>query len=138
MKYITHHRFKGLAMCGEVLNLPFGTELTKAGELLMTEDGKRVCCVFSDNGVRHFAVNDDGRGLERGRLTYAIAFGTRRRRCGRGSYRFSDKERELLARDWGRFLRQDAESVLFNDEFFAAPVEELERVAGALGIRVRR
>ena len=27
MKYITHHRFKELALCGERLNIPYGTEL---------------------------------------------------------------------------------------------------------------
>ena len=138
MKYITHHRFRGLALCGEELNLPYGTELTVEGDFLMTADGKCVCCVSSDNGQRHFAVNDDGQGLERGRLTYAIAFGTGRRRCGNSGYRFSDKEREMLIRDWGRFLRQDTDFILFNDDFFAAPVEELERIACGLGIRIRR
>ena len=138
MKYITHHRFKGLAMCGEELNLPYGTELTAAGNVLVTGDGKSVCCRTSENALRHFAVNEDGQGLERGALTYAIAFGTRRRRCENGVYRFSDKEREMLVRDWGRFLRQDVDFILFNDEFFTAQRWELERLAAALDIKIGR
>lgn len=135
MKYIVHRRFKGLAMCGETLNLPYGTELTVAGNFLVTAEGKAVCCINSENGHRHFAPDDDGKGLYRGALTYAIAYGTRRRRCRDGVYRFDHKERELLARDWGRFLQQDVDFILFNDEFFKAQTEELERLADALKIR---
>ena len=138
MKYITHHRFRGLAVCGDVLNIPYGTELTAEGDFLMTAEGKSVCCISSENGQRHFVLNDDGKGLERGALTYAIAFGTRRRRCGNGAYRFDHREREMLVRDWGHFLRRDVDFILFNDEFFTAQTEELERLAAALDIRIRR
>ena len=128
-KYITHHRYKKMALCGERLNLPYGTELNAANNLIATLDGKAVCFSASDNAKRHFACNDDGRGLERGALTYALAYGER---TGGNGFRFSDGEQKLLARDWGHFLRQDVDVILFNEDFFAADVDELEKLADAL------
>ncbi len=72
MKYITHKRFKALALCGERLNLPYGTELIADGDILTTLDGKAVCSCISENAKLHFARNDDGHGQERGRLTAVI------------------------------------------------------------------
>ena len=78
MKYITHHRFKELALCGSQLNIPYGTELECVGETLITPEGKAVCYRRSESGKKHFARNDDGRGLERGRLTHALAYSNRK------------------------------------------------------------
>lgn len=98
MKYITHHRFKELALCGSQLNIPYGTELECVGETLITPEGKAVCYRRSESGKKHFARNDDGRGLERGRLTHALAYSNRK--AGNG-FRFSKEEAEILGRDWG-------------------------------------
>ena len=139
MKYITHNRFKGLAACGQQLNLPYGTELETAGDFLITGDGRPVCYGTSETAKRHFARNDDGQGLARGALTWAIAYRERRRRCGDGAvFRFSEGEQALLVREWGHFLRTDVETILFNEDFFAAEVPELQRLADALHITPRR
>lgn len=139
MKFITHHRYKELAACGERLNIPYGTELETEGNFIVTPEGKAVCYWTSENAKKHFSVNDDGRGLERGRLTYAIAYSERRRQSAEGAvYRFSDEERETLERDWAKFLRQDLDVILFNEDFFAAEPEELKRLADAIKIKVRR
>lgn len=135
MKYITHHRYKELALCGERLNIPYGTELTVDGYCLLTPEGKAVCYYTSENAKRHFARNDDGRGLERGALTYAIAYS--RRDAGNG-FRFSDEEAEMLTQEWSHFLRTDLDVILFNEDFFRASPEELQRLADALKIKVRR
>lgn len=139
MKYITHNRFKKLAACGETLNIPYGTELGTAGEFIITPEGKPICFATSENAKMHFARNDDGQGLERGKLTWAIAY-SQRVRCGSNGrqQRFTDQEIELLERDWAHFLRQDVEVILFNEQFFAAKVPELKRLADALHIKVRR
>ena len=134
MRYITHHRFKGLALCGEQLNLPYGTELERRGETLFTADGRAVCYHRSENAKRHFARDDDGRGLERGRLTHAIAYSSRN--AGNG-FRFSEEEAETLARDWRHFLREGLDFIVFNDSFFTAEPEELQRLAKATHIKVR-
>lgn len=49
MKFITHHRYKELALCGERLNIPYGTELETDGETITTADGKAVCYWTSEN-----------------------------------------------------------------------------------------
>lgn len=138
MKFIVHHRFKGIAACGEKLNIPYGTELDTAGDFIITPDGKAICFQTSENAKLHFARNDDGQGLERGALTWAIAYSERRRESKAGIYRFSDEEREMLQRDWPHFLREDCEFILFNEAFFAAPIEELQKLADALNIKIRR
>ena len=92
MNYVTHHRYKELALCGERLNIPYGTELHTEGYSLVLPDGREVCYSTSENAKKHFARNDDGRGLERGALTYAIAYSNRERYSAEGRrQRFSDE-----------------------------------------------
>ena len=134
MKYVTHHRFKELALCGERLNIPYGTELDTEGYSIVMSDGRAICYSTSENAKKHFARNDDGRGLERGALTYAIAYS--RRDAGNG-FRFSEEEAEILTRDWGHFMRPDVDVILFNEDFFAAEPEELQKLAAALKIKTR-
>lgn len=134
MKYVTHHRFKELALCDERLNIPYGTELDTEGYSIVMPDGRAICYSTSENAKKHFARNDDGRGLERGALTYAIAYS--RRDAGNG-FRFSEEEAEILTRDWGHFLRPDVDVILFNEDFFAAEPEELQKLAAALKIKTR-
>ena len=134
MKYVTHHRFKELALCGERLNIPYGTELDTEGYSIVMPDGRAICYSTSENAKKHFSRNDDGRGLERGALTYAIAYS--RRDAGNG-FRFSEAEAEILTRDWGHFLRPDVDVILLNEDFFAAEPEELQKLAAALKIKTR-
>ncbi len=140
MNYITHHRYKREGACGQRLNIPYGTELPQIGPFIAMPDGRGVCFATSEEAKLHFARNDDGRGLERGALTYAIAYSTRVR-YGIGpdgrkrQQRFTDEEIEMLERDWKHFLRDDVDVVLFNQTFFDAEPEELRRLARALNIK---
>lgn len=139
MKYITHNRFKRLAACGETLNIPYGTELETVGNFIVSPKGKLICCTTSENAKMHFARNDDGQGLERGKLTWAIAYSRRVRTSPNGrQQRFAEAEIKLLEERWAHFLRQDVEAILFNEDFFAAAVGELQQLADALHIKVRR
>ena len=131
MEYIVHRRFKKVSMIGERLNLPYGTVvMADDNGVIRTADGVPICYAASENAKMYFARNDDGNGLERGKLTYAIAYAPRN-----SKFRFTDAERRMLSRDWQRFLRSDTDTILFNDDFFAADVGELRRLAGALNIR---
>lgn len=139
MKYITHNRFKKLAACGETLNIPYGTELETAGNFIVTPEGKPICYTTSENAKMHFARNDDGQGLRRGKLTWAIAYSQRVRTGPNGrQQRFTEQEIKLLEEKWAHFLRQDVEVILFNEDFFAAAVGELQQLADALHIKARR
>ena len=135
MKYITHHRFKGKTACGEMLNIPYGTELDTVGDFIVTLDGKPICYATSENAKRHFARNDDQCGLERGKLTFAIAYASRKKSKG---FRFSESEAKMLEQEWSHFLHKDVDTILFNENFFNAKPEELQRLANALNIKVRR
>ena len=83
------------------------------------------------------ARNDDGRGLERGKVSWAIAYSRRERRSddGRHRQRFTDREIEMLEREWSRYLVPDAETILFNHAFFEAEPEELLPLARARNIK---
>ena len=131
MEYITHRRFKQTAICGSV-NLRYGAKLLESGGMLMLHDGRLVCFASSENGHMYFALNDDGMGLERGSLTYAIAYAPRKDMKG---YRFTEAERNLLTEKYNHWLRQDANTILFNNAFFAAPVDELRELAKKLNIK---
>lgn len=128
MRYVVHHRYKDAGMCGEVLNLPYGTELT-CGEdgRIRTMDGKEICYATSENAKIHFSRDDDGEGLRRGQMTHAIAYDSRERHGADGRLqRFTDEELDVLHRDYERWLRQDVSTVIFNQDFFDADVAEIE------------
>ncbi len=135
MKYVAHHRYKGLDAGGKLVNIRCGTEFETVGDFIATPEGRGICFASSEVAHQYFAVNDDGRGLERGALTHAIAYS--RRNSGNG-FRFSDSEIEMLERSWGHWLRRDADTIIFNEDFFAAQPEGLRRLADALKIKIRR
>lgn len=133
MTYITHRPFNGIAASGRKMEIPYGSEFSVIANWIATPQGEAICSIHSENAKRCFAVNDDGCGLERGALTWAIAYEPRQ---GQKGFRFSDSEIELLEKDYGRWLR-DTEFILFNDDFFAASVPELQKLADALNIKPR-
>ena len=139
MKLVVHHRYRGLDAAGKRMNVRYGTELVTVGDFIATTEGRRICFTTSDVAHRYFAANDDGRGLERGVLIHAIAYSNRTREWPDGSiHRFSEAEVEMLEREWGHWLRQDVDTILFNNDFFAAQPEDLQRLADALKIKIRR
>lgn len=123
MNYIVHTRFKGNAVCGSV-NLPAMTEVQVEGNVVYY-DGIPLCALTSDNGKRHFARNDDGNGMERGKLTRSIY------------NRLAKRDEQYQAR-WDKvwadpvcqpYKRADhADYWLWNRAFFDAPIEDLRHI----------
>lgn len=70
MKYIVYKRFKDKALCGEI-NIPALTECEERNGVIFLKN-KPLCFITSENAHSHFAINDDGKGLERGRFTRNI------------------------------------------------------------------
>ncbi len=139
MFYISHRRFRGKSLTGKRLNLPYGTRLETHGDFLVAPGGELVCYKTSEIAKLYFARDDDGRGLERGALTYAIAYSRRVRYSEDGrQQRFTDEEIRMLRNRWGRFLRPHQDVILFNEDFFAAEPEVLQELADALKIKIRR
>ena len=120
-----------MAIGGKWVNLPYGTELEVIAGCIDTPEGMAVCYSTSEDAKRHFACNDDGRGLERGALSWAIAYARRPRQ-------FTEAQIDLLERDWSQFLRKDVDTILFNEAFFVAPPEQLQQLAAALHIKTGR
>lgn len=135
MNYIVHRRFKGKALCGEFLNIPYGTELILDGDFLKTKDNKLICAVNSENAKIHFSDNTDGKGLLRGKLTYAIAY-SKKGMTPDGGFRFTEKQRNIIIRHYQRFLNPEHDFIIFNNKFFSASVDELKEMAAELKITV--
>ena len=133
-EYIAHERYSGKDMNENEILIRRGKRLYRQGSPLYGDvlfyDGRPVCIWRSLIAKQHFARNDDGLGLERGKLTYAIAYAPR----GDGSSRFTDAEIETLRRDWGQYLKPLDDVLLFNDEFFELPPDVLKQIAAAVNI----
>lgn len=131
MRYIVHHRLKEKLLCGYV-NLPYGTVLTRKDNYFLYYYNEKICTVTSQIAKEHISRDDDGRGLDRGRLTYAIAF----KSTNNPGFKFTDKQREIIIKKYSHFIRDDCDYIIFNDKFFDADVEDLEKMAEDLNIKI--
>ena len=116
-----------MGLCGYRLNIPRGTKLIEENAVIKTEKGENICYTTSENAKRYFSRNEDGCGLERGEITYKIAFSQKRK-----EYRFSEKEIKLLIDKWKKFIKSDCDYILFNDDFFNANILELRQMESEL------
>lgn len=123
MIYIAHKRFKGNAICGAV-NLPYGTEVQSINGVLFAND-KPICADHSQNAYDHFARNDDGSGLERGKLTQEIQKRLAKR-DGAYQKRWDKVWDDELCQKYKRPEHDDY--WLWNYDFFNAPIEELRYI----------
>lgn len=132
MQYITHHPFKGKALSGEDVDIPYGTTFDTIGRFIVYDDKKVLCKITSLNAHQYFARNDDGQGLLRGRITHAIAYD---RLTEMGGFYFTDAQQELLNGKWSRFIIPDSTMILFNHAFFNARIVDLKEMIKDLGIQ---
>jgi hypothetical protein len=130
MQYICYKRFKGKTLSQDYANIPYGTKYETIGGFLC-DNCKPMMTTTCYNCHQHFSRNDDGQGLRRGKLAYAIAYAPRG-----DKYRFSEEEIAMLTRDYQRFLKP-TETILFNNDFFNAEISELEELAKRLNINVK-
>ena len=124
MKYICFRRFREKALCGEV-NIPYGTKLVETN-IVISYYGNPICYTKSQNAYDYFARNDDGKGLERGKLTAEIIKLLNNRNDG--------KYQDRWDRIWGdlsllKYKRPEHDDYwLWNYDFFNASIEELSRI----------
>ena len=111
-------------MCGEV-NIPYGTKLDEINNVI-SYCGNPICYTTSQNAYDYFARNDDGKGLERGKLTEEIINLLNNRKDG--------KYQDRWDRIWGdlsllKYKRPEHDDYwLWNYDFFNASIEELNRI----------
>ena len=124
MDYICFNRFKQNALCGEV-NIRYGAKLDEANNVI-SYCGNPICYIKSQNAYDYFARNDDGKGLERGKLTAEIIKLLNNRKDG--------KYQDRWDRIWGdlsllKYKRPEHDDYwLWNCDFFNASIEELNRI----------
>ena len=124
MDYICFNRFKQKALCGEV-NIPYGAKLDEVNNVI-SYCGNPICYIKSQNAYDYFARNDDGKGLERGKLTAEIIKLLNNRKDGKYQNRWD--------RIWGdlsllKYKRPEHDDYwLWNYDFFNASIEELNRI----------
>lgn len=124
MKYICHKEYKKMGASGDIYNFKREIELNTIGDFIAYEN-KAVCSVRSADAYMYFARNDDDKGLERGKLTYAIAFSQRKPNKA-NKFRFTPEERDMLYLEYPHFLKTELYFIVFNYDFFNAEIEELQ------------
>lgn len=128
--YIVNKRAKIQGIEGYV-NLPYGTEVSAEGQFIYYQ-GKRICAVTSSNAHTFFSQNDDGNGLQRGRLVRAIK-NTLERRGVNYQKRWNKVWEDPLCQKYRRSEHEDF--WLWNHDFYNASVDDLKYIANLVGAK---
>ena len=125
--YIVRRRARFLSICGPV-NLPYGTEVSSDGAFL-TVNGEKLCSITSQNAYDFFSRNDDGHGLERGKLVQDIRSTLERRDA-----KYQSRWDRLWADEGANKLRrtEHEDYWLWSYAFYNADVNELRRISRLL------
>ena len=121
--YIVRRRARFLSICGPV-NLPYGTEVYSDGAFI-TVNGEKLCSITSQNAYDFFSRNDDGHGLERGKLVHDIRCTLERRDA-----KYQSRWDRLWADEGANKLRRTEHDDywLWSYAFYNADVNELRRI----------
>ncbi len=135
MEYVTIKRFKGKGIGGE-FNIPYGKTLELRPDGMLYYDDLPVCVARSFASHQHFACNYDGKGLRRGSLSHSIVEFLSPKNFDSPQDR--DKAWEAVWEDdWVQKYRREehADFWLWNNDFYHAPIEDLERIAELIGMK---
>ena len=123
MRYIVTRRFRCNAICGPV-NLPHGTAASSDGAFL-TVNAEKLCSITSQNAYDFFSRNDDGHGLERGKLVEEIT-SRMEKRDAKHQARWDALWADAVA---NRLRRQDhADFWIWGQAFYQADIRDLEHI----------
>ena len=131
-RYIARKRARFSAF-GVPVNIPWGTPL-EVRDRFMYFGEQPLCTVTSDIAYAYFTQDDDGRGLERGKLLEAILARLRPKNewddCQPRWNRILD---DSLCQKYRRPEHEDY--WIWNYDFFNAPVEDLRHIANLIGAK---
>ena len=130
MEYICHKPYRGKCAAGNKHFFKKGSKLECVNGWLIKER-EAICHTNSELAHMHFARNDDGQGFRRGELTHLIAYSDRKPNEDNG-FRFTPEECDMIENEYGKWVKQEAETLLFNNDFFNAEIGELEELANKL------
>lgn len=131
MLYVTVKRAKFNGISGPV-NLPYGTQV-ECENGFIRKDGNKICRITSHNAHEFFSPDDDGNGLERGKLVQAIKK-TLENRDTEYQARWDKVWEDGLCQKYKRIEHEDF--WLWNHEFFCAPMCDLWHIARLLGANI--
>ena len=120
MEYIVHKRFKGNTLSG-YKNIP-ALSICEAKNGIIFYDEKPICVEKSENGHTFFARNDDGLGLERGKLISKI------KQILNNSKNKKKWEKIWEDKKCQQYKRKDSEYWLWNHNFYMADINELSYI----------
>lgn len=130
MQYITHRRFKDNSINGQV-NIPSLSSCEEYDGVIYF-CGKQICYSASENAHQYFARNDDGNGVERGRLIQNIQNKLAKRDNeyqNRWNAIWDDKISQ-------RYKRKEYDDFwLWNHEFYNAEIEDLKHIAKLINVK---
>lgn len=129
--YITTKRFKGQAITSEV-NIPYGTEVQCVIGYIV-HDNLPICVNHSQNAYDYFARNDDGNGLECGKLIQEIKKVLSKKDSGHQD-RWDRVWEDEVCLKYKRVEYSDY--WLWNHGFHNAPIEDLRYIANLVGAKV--
>ena len=134
MKYITIKRYKRDDARGH-FNLPYGTSVDKHDGMIWYGD-KDICGDHSAVMREYFARDDDGRGLERGKLAHAIA-DTLKIRPNETKEEHNKRWEAVWEDKLCQKYRKEAQvnHWLWSIEFFSAPIMDLKYIAKLVGVK---
>ena len=130
MRYIVHRRFKDNALCGKV-NLP-ATTVCECDQSIISYQGKPLCFNTSENAHQYFAIDEDGMGLTRGKLTQAIQKALAKRDDDYQK-RWDKVWEDKLCQPFKR--KEYADFWLWNQGFFDADINTLRHIAKLVGAK---
>lgn len=130
MKYISHRRFKKEAICGPV-NIPAKTKLNCENGVITCVSGI-VCSEDCETAHQFFARDNDGHGMERGRLTQAIM-----KTLASRDEHYQDRWNKVWASPICQpYKRADYDDYwLWNHAFFNADIDVLRHISKLVGAK---
>ena len=131
--YVARRRARFKSCDGQQVNIPFGSALENQGGFL-TWRGVRACVDTSQNAYDFFSQNDDGKGLERGKLAEAIIT-TLKKQDEAHQLRWNKVWPDTLCQKYKRPEHEDY--WIWSFDFYNAPVEDLRYIAGLVGAKVK-
>lgn len=123
MDYIVHTRYRGEGICGQ-FNLPAKTVCKEVFGVIYFDD-RAVCFSASQTAQKYFSRNDDGCGLERGKLIKEIDK-ILKKKDGKTAIRWGRVYGDELCK---RYRRGEHEGTwLWNCDFFSADIVDLMHI----------
>jgi hypothetical protein len=119
-----------MALCGEV-NLPAKT-ICQCEDNRIRVNGKDICVPTSENAHQFFALDEDGHGMERGKLTQAI-----QKRLAKKDANYQTRW-DLIWDDevCQKYRRGEyGDYWLWNHAFFNADLDDLRHIANLIGAK---